>query len=257
MIMDCNCLLGEWPFRRMARGDAAGLLELMDGYGIAQAWVGAVEGIFYRDMTAANELLLERISGHEDRLLPWAVINPAFPGWEEDLQEAEAAGCVGLRLYPNYHGYELTDGCLTDVLGAARALCWPVALYHKVQDERLHHWRMPVPAVDMSALPAIVEQCPDLPLLICGQSLQFAEQYRGLFAGTGVSMEISRLEGIGGVGDLIGTIGAEHVVFGSHAPFFYLEAALLKVQEGGLSEADRDLVLHENAARLLRGPRPG
>lgn len=251
MIVDTNASLGHWPFRRLSHNTAAGLLGLMDGYGIAQAWVGALEGIFYRDLTAANEGLREAITGHEDRLLPWAVINPAFPGWEEDVQEAEAAGFVGVRLYPNYHGYTLTDGGLRDLLGAARARHWPVAIYHKVQDERLHHWHMAVPPTDMTGLNKLVEDFPQVPLLVMGQGVPFAAQYASLFAGSRLYMDISRCEGVAGVADLVRLAGPEHVLFGSHAPLFYLESAVLKIQEAGLSEADREAVLHRNARRVL------
>lgn len=253
MILDCNCWLGDWPFRKLPQTTAAELVELLDGYGVTQAFVGHFAGVFYRDMAAANDLLLEAVSGHEDRLLPWAAINPAFPGWEDDLQEAAAGGFAGVRLYPNYHGYELGDECLRDLLGAARALRWPVAIYPKLQDERLHHWRMPVPATDLSALPELVAAFPDLPLIIMGQGVPFAQQFQSLFAGSRLLMDLSRCEGIGGVADLVRTIGAEHVLFGSHAPFFYLEAAVLKLQEAGLPDNDRDAILHRNAVRLLPG----
>lgn len=251
MIIDCNCTLGPWPFRRLRHSDTPGLLALMDGYGVAQAWVGAVEGIFYRDMAAANELLWERIAGHEDRLVPWAVINPAFPGWEDDLQEAEEAGFAGLRLYPNYHDYDLADPRLDDLLGAAKTLHWPVAIYAKVQDERLHHWRMAVPPVDFTPLPQVVKRFADLPLVIYGQSWQFAQQFHGLFAGTNLYLDISRCEGVAGVADMVQAVGAEHVLFGSHAPLFYLEAAVLKIQEAGLEGPAREAILHGNATRLL------
>jgi uncharacterized protein len=251
MIVDCNCMLGPWPFRKVPHSEADGFVGLMDGYGITQAWVGAVEGIFYRDLAAANEGLIERIAGHEDRLVPWAVINPAFPGWEEDLQAAEAGGFVGLRLYPNYHDYELTDPCVLDLLGAAQALRWPVAIYHKVQDERLHHWRMPVPPTDFTGLKGLVERFPGLPLLIMGQTAQFAAQHAAVFAVANVYLDISRCEGLAGVADMARAVGANRVLFGSHAPFFYLEAAVLKIQEAGLTEADRELILHGNAGRVL------
>lgn len=251
MIVDCNCTLGPWPFRRLRHSDATGLLELMDVYGVTQAWVGAVEGIFYRDMAAANEQLLERIAGYESRLVPWAVINPAFPGWEDDLQEAEASGFVGVRLYPNYHAYDLADPRLADLLGAIKALHWPVAIYAKVQDERLHHWHTLVPPVDFTPLPQLVERFPDLPLLTYGQTQQFAQQYAGLFAGSNLHLDISRCEGVAAVADMVQAIGADHVLFGSHAPLFYLEAAVLKVQEAGLEGTAREAILHANATRLL------
>ena len=97
MTIDTNCHLGNWPFRKLEYADAEGLLRLMDRHGVDQAWVGAFEGVFYRDCAQGNRDLLASLAGHEDRLRPWAAINPAFPAWETDLQEALAAAAAGGR----------------------------------------------------------------------------------------------------------------------------------------------------------------
>lgn len=278
MIIDTNCHLGEWPFRKLQHNDASGLLRLMDEHGIAQAWAGAFEGIFYRDCGQANRDLLERIGDHRDRLLPWAAINPAFPGWEDDLAEALEAGMVGVRLYPNYHAYELTDPCVAELLGRlsgiqaagaapcaagptagggsrraqrdTRRLGMPVAIYHKVVDERLHHWRCMVPATDMRIEP-LVRDFPDQPLLLCGCGTIHAQELSDAIRRGQVYMEISRLEGIEGVRWLADMIGIDRVVFGSHAPYFYMQAAQLKLVEAGLSDDEREAMLHGNATRLM------
>lgn len=246
MIIDTNCSLGEWPFRRIAYSTASDFLSLMDRHGVTQAWVGAFEGIFYRDMAAANALLRERISGHEDRLIPWATINPNFPRWENDLHEALDGGMAGVRLYPNYHAYDLADDRACDLLGQLAEQQVPVALYHKVVDERLHHWRCPVPPTELD-LCALLDRFPTLTILLCGFSLPLAEQQADLIRGHRVYMEISRVEGIEGVRHLCDAIGSDRVLLGSHSPYFYMQAAHLKIVEAGLGEDDRERVLYRNA----------
>jgi uncharacterized protein len=256
MIIDTNCHLGHWPFRKLADSDAAGLLRLMDAHAVTQAWVGAFEGVLYRDCGQANRDLLAGIEGHEDRLVPWAVINPAFPGWEDDLQEASASGCQGVRLYPNYHGYGLGDVCVRELLAAvggrdARTTrCLPVAVYHKFVDERLHHWTCLVPPVEMDIAP-LVREFPEVPLLLCGCSILHAQALAETIRQGRVYMEISRLEGVEGVRWLAETIGIDRVVSGSHAPYFIMQAAHLKIVEAGLSDEGREAVLHGNASSLI------
>lgn len=245
MIIDTNASLGHWPFRSLVHSTADGLLSLMDQYGVSQAWVGAFEGVFYRDMASANQGLLAEIAGHEDRLLPWAVINPNFPDWQSDLDEATAAGMCGVRLYPNYHGYRLLDDCCLQLCEELQQRRLPVAIYHKVVDERLHHWHCKVPPTEMALTP-LVQQFPALPIIYCGGSLPAVGQVP-----PGVYVEISRVEGTAGVATLAAAIGPERVLFGSHAPYFYLQAACLKIVEAGLRETDREAILHGNAARLL------
>lgn len=247
MIIDSNCHLGHWPFRALANSDPAGLLGLMDRWGVTQAWVGPFEALFYRDSGQANRDLLRSLAPYRDRLIPWAALNPGFPGWEQDWREAREGGCVGVRLYPNYHGYALGDDCCLKLLAQAQELDLPVAVYERVVDERLHHWHCKVPPTEMALAP-LVQRYPRLRLIQCGSSAGAAA------APPGVCVEISRVEGIGGVGALVAALGPERVLFGSHAPYFYLQAALLKVVEAGLGEEARQALLHGNARRLLGEP---
>ena len=62
------------------------------------------------------------------------------------------------------------------------------------------------------------------------------------------------VEGVGGVANLLKQVPAERVVFGSHAPFFYVESAVLKLKESVLSEQDLTAVQSGNARRLLGSP---
>ncbi|MHB8994785.1 MAG: amidohydrolase family protein [Armatimonadota bacterium] len=251
-MIDTNAHLGHWPFRKLQHSDAESFLRLMDGFAIAQAWVGAFEGVFYRDCAQANRDLLAQVAGHQDRLVPWAAINPAFPGWQDDLTEAIDGGMKGVRLYPNYHGYALLDECCMELLSALEERGVPVAVYHKLVDERLHHWRCPVPPTEMTLAP-LLERFPKLKLIACGVGLL------GLEAGRTVSgpskgnlyVETSRIEGIAGVAALAEKIGSDRVLFGSHAPYFYLEAALLKMVESGLEETAQQAIMQGNAARIM------
>jgi predicted TIM-barrel fold metal-dependent hydrolase len=67
-----------------------------------------------------------------------------------------------------------------------------------------------------------------------------------------LTFDIATVEGIEGVGRLTERVPASQIVFGSHAPFFALESALLKMEESGLSELPRTAILADNARRLLR-----
>jgi predicted TIM-barrel fold metal-dependent hydrolase len=59
------------------------------------------------------------------------------------------------------------------------------------------------------------------------------------------------LEGIGGIEKLLADVPLERVLFGSHAPSFYFEAAQLKLHESQLSASQRSAITQENARRLL------
>ena len=92
----------------------------MDSVGIDKALVGAFEGIFYTDVQVSNRALHHAVKKHRSRLLPMATINPAFPGWRDDVAECdEQWRTTGIRLFPSYHKYTLGDACFAELLAEA------------------------------------------------------------------------------------------------------------------------------------------
>jgi hypothetical protein len=59
------------------------------------------------------------------------------------------------------------------------------------------------------------------------------------------------LEGAAGLERLVAQVGANRLLFGSHAPFFYAEAAHLKLKESALMPARAEAIREGNARELL------
>src|SRR5688572_6798807 len=103
-LIDVNCAVGEWPFRRVPCNTVERLLERMDRLHIARAAVSRLEAVFHKDCLVANRELAALVAPHAGRFFPLYTVNPGFPGWEDDLEivVAElglASGRGGLRLY--------------------------------------------------------------------------------------------------------------------------------------------------------------
>lgn len=253
-LIDVNVNLGQWPTRR-ATGDAPETLAAkLKRHGVEEAWVGSFDGLFFADLTEVNARLAADCQAQTGvRMIPFGEINPLLPNWEEELRRCvETHRMPGIRLHPNYHGYALEHPAFTRLLAVAAERQLIVALAASMEDERMMHPLLRVPAVNLAPLEALVRRTPGLKLVLlnAGKALRGDALARMLDAGEAY-VEIAMLEGMGAVEKLLADVPLERVLFGSHAPLFYFEAATLQLQESPLSESQRQAITHQNARRLL------
>ncbi len=252
MILDCNATLGQWPFRRLRNCTPTDFAHLMDDNGIAQAWVSPFEGIFYNVTQEANEGLAEELLGLRDRLIQLPVINPAYPGWEDDVEECRELEAPGLRLYPSYHGYRLQDAHFLQLAQRCAELGWFLQIVTRVQDERHQHHLARVQPVPVADIVQVARDFAPLPVMVLNAA---SGEVLGACEGgcpDNLSCDISHVEGVGGVGDLSDRLGAGHVLFGTHAPLLIPESALLKMREADLNGEDRELIVRGNAIKIVQ-----
>jgi hypothetical protein len=152
----------------------------------------------------------------------------------------------GVRLYPNYHVYELKDREFAEVVGAAAGRRMIVQLVVAIEDERTQHPLVRVPPVNLAPLPDLVKSTAGLRLAILNYNPPALSKQ--LAAAGQVYFDFSMLEGLGALRRLMDDVSPRRVLFGSHFPLFYFESAVLKVKEAGANPA----VLENNAEMLLR-----
>lgn len=250
-IVDTNISLFQWPFRRLPLDDPQAIVEKLRSLGIRQAWAGTFEGLLHRDITAANRRLAETCVRHAE-LIPIGSINPALPGWEEDLQRCiEEHQMPGVRLHPNYHGYPLDDPGFIGLLEQTAAAGRFVQLAAAMEDTRTQPSMLRVPDVDLTPLPDVMERVPAARVQILNARLP-SPLLDKLAATPGLFFDTARVEGTDGVVNLLRAVPAGRVMFGSHAPFLIPEAALIRVHESGqLDDGELQAVLGNNASHLL------
>ena len=143
MIIDSFTGIGTWPFRKLKYASVDMLVELMEREKIEQAVVYPITSILAKDCMDGNMEVYDAYQKYQSMIVPFAVINPAFEGWKHDFETCfDKMKFKGLRLFPTYHGYGLTDNCLSEIIKAAESKNIPVALAIRVEDERQHHWLM-------------------------------------------------------------------------------------------------------------------
>jgi uncharacterized protein len=108
-----------------------------------------------------------------------------------------------------------------------------------------------VPPVDLAPLPGVLREVPGARLVVLNALKGVpGDALRACAEAGEVCFDIAMLEGVGGIRNVLGALPLQHLVFGSHAPLFYLESAVLKLKESALDEAEREAVTRGNAQRL-------
>jgi uncharacterized protein len=253
MVIDVNVSLSRWPTRRLPADEPARLIETLKAQGVQQAWAGSLDGMLHRDMAGVNARLADecRMAGAEF-LLPFGTVNPVLPDWQEDLRRCvEQHQMRGLRLFPNYHGYTLEEPAFGELLRLAAERRLIVQIAVAMEDERTQHPLLRVAPVDVRPLARWVPQLPASRMILLNalRSVRL-DDLAPLLAAGDVSVDIGMLEGVAGIEKLLQHVSLDRILFGSHFPFFYLDAAFGKVRESELGGMQREAILHGNATRL-------
>jgi len=251
MIIDFNAYVGHWPFRRLPARSAAEVMELMDGAGVDVAVVSSLNSVLYADPHEGNLELLDEVKGHGGRFVPMAVLNPRYPGWDDDLEECTDSGFKGIRLYPQYHNYLLSDDDCTKLATRAMELNLPVSIPVRLRDGRGRNWMDSARDVEALEVERLAAKLPNLKVVLLesgdGASTSLVK-YGNVF------FETSRMTSLigGGIRDLIWSVGASRLVFGSGMPLKYISPALLKIKLLKESEDVKERILWRNSSDLLR-----
>jgi uncharacterized protein len=259
MLIDINANVGHWPFQQTNCNTCQALLERMNKFGVDVSVVSNMNGIFYKDTQAANEELHKEIMSDRkfrDRFIPFAVINPIYAGWKNDLNICSTKmGMKGIRLYPLYHDYELTDPSCIELVKSARDRGLTVAFTIRMVDSRPRHWMDLSKEWSLKDIIPIIIEVPDAKYLILNISsgTQLNDEDTKLFNDSDVVFDtsgnsITNLEG------LLNKYGKDMFAFGTHSPILDYVTGLLRIESLRTNEADeatRELLRSGNTKRIL------
>lgn len=256
MLIDVNAYIGHWPFRELRHNTASALVRLMDRKAIDKACVSNASAVLYKNPQTANEELARQARRHRDRLVPFAVINPTYADWEHDLARCvEKHDCRGLRLYPGYHNYELTDSCCAELVSAATGRGLLVSIPIRAIDRRQRHWLVDVPDVPLDAVVDLVRRHPKARLILLNGIgyLGSALGKPGNGLPSNYFVEISRLSALvrSEIRQLVDVLGADRLVFGTGMCLKYPDPPLVKLEVLDATRAEKERIRWRNAAKLL------
>lgn len=266
MLIDINAYIGHWPFMQLKYNTCEALGQRMDKFGVDLSVISNLNGIFYKNTQSANQELYDAVKSskkYHDRFIPFAVINPIYAGWRRDMDiSIHKMGMKGIRLYPQYHDYEITDPSLIELVKRARDLNIPVTFCYRMVDSRQRSWMdldnvalTPKPEWTLKNIFPIIKAVPDASYMIlnAANSMQLDEADEALFKNAKVLIDTSgRI--LTDLGKLLQTKGRERFAFGTHSPILDYLTGLLRIESLRDNEADaatKALLRSGNAMKFL------
>jgi predicted TIM-barrel fold metal-dependent hydrolase len=217
-----------------------------------------------------NERIYEK--RFKDRLVPFAIINPIYTGWKDDFETCTTKmGMKGLRLFPQYHDYEITEPRLVELVKMARDRGLPVAFDIRMVDSRQRSW-MDIPVFEpreekydiitkewqVKNIIPIIKEVPDAKYIIVNLAnvRKLSDEDMAVIKKANVVFDTSgrEIRGENTLGAMIKTYGIDKFAFGSHSPILDYLSGMLRVESLTDKEADmetRELIRSGNAKRII------
>jgi hypothetical protein len=263
-IIDTNVNLFKWPFRRMKYGETRSLVAKLRKHRITKAWAGNFEALFSKSIDDVNARLAEecRVNG-EGVLIPFGTVNLAWPDWEEDLRRChEVYRMPGIRLYPIYQTFDLSHIEFPKLMSQATERGMIIQIVGDMEDSRVHHPIVLTRELSFDPLVDIMKKIPKAKVqLLSWNERVSSELLKKLVSDTSIVLDISWLESTGAIGRLIDgnpwsgpatPVPVERLLFGSHAPYFPVESAIIKLFESPLTLEQMKAIMNGNARRFMK-----
>ena len=233
------------------------LLASMDAAGVDRS---VACGFAWRDAELCrrhNDYLLEAAAKSSGRLVAFCTVQPSDKGARDELKRCASGGARGLgELRPHQQGYGLIDSEETDLLAWAADAYDLLLLFHA--SEPVGHIYPGKAGLPLDQLWRFIEDFPGVTVIAAhwGGGLPFyalmpevRDVLHRCYVDTAASSLLYRPEVYASGLELV---GAERILFGSDFPLIALERALEEVRQAPIDDEARQLILGENASRLLR-----
>ena len=139
MRLDCNALVGNWPFRKFRCNTIEGVEKLHKRFNIDGGFVSSAEAIFYNDPLEADFELAKQLEG-KDNYRQIITVNPALPGTVPNIKRAlRELNPAGVRIYPNYHEFKIISPEMDAIAEICSEHKLPLYITFRMDDPRCEY----------------------------------------------------------------------------------------------------------------------
>jgi len=257
-MYDASAFCGSWAYRQVTARFLEELISQLKEAGLAGAAISPVEAILHPEPMTANRRFLKECAacaaaaaaGTADRsrafaVYPVPVIDPNLSNWEEQLAECMALAnshrlpVPAVKIFPNYHGYEIDLPALDALAQSLAALGITLCVQLRMEDERARHRTVNVPPLSIPDIVAFAGCHPELSILVCAPYMRDLAE---LNSAPNISVEMSFVESGHLLRDALRHMTASRLLVGTHAPLF--------IPAVGVAKAKADVVEAEVFAQI-------
>lgn len=266
MLIDSNAYTGHWPFLQLQYNNCKSLLQKMNSYGVAISVISNINSIFYSNVQSGNEELYNEIKSQKqfaNRFIPFAVINPIYAGWKSDFNTCITKwGMKGIRLYPKYHDYDITDPQCVEVVKMARDAGVPVCFAMRMVDSRSRSWMdidyvggTKKPEWNIKNILPIIEKVPDAKYMILNyaNTASLNEKEKKIVQQTDLLIDSSG-RAMTHMAEFVKLFGVDKLAYGTHAPFLDYLTGMLRIEslrDEEATAAEKEKMRSGNIKRML------
>ena len=251
-MFDVNTSIGHWPFRKLENNTLPELKKYLENYGIKGAAVAHNHAACYMNVHESNIELFQALNAEKSNFFHGiATLNPLYAAWEKDLVTCRnELNFKAVRLLPEYHNYKLSDSAASDIITAAGEMDMLVVIPNEIVNYRQRHWMESGVPLGTAALLETAKKFPQTRFLFMETAFvdNPAEPYP-----ENIWFEMSRFQCCfrDTLNKFIAQVGADHVLFGSGAPFKEIEPSLIKFHNIKLEKRELDLISKNNFMKLF------
>jgi predicted TIM-barrel fold metal-dependent hydrolase len=239
-LIDAHASIGAHPRAYAGSHTPRELVESLRRLGIGTAVVGSTTAVWHDPVGGNSEALAAaRVPG----LLPCLTVVPPTPGELDDpaafVIGGIAAGAVAARIHPATHDFDPLDAALDPFYDTLMTNGLPLTV--------------DLPDVDWPTLDQLAARWPDLAVIVSAIGYRQLRRLAAIFRRRpNLLADTVNFATHEGWEWFVRHFGAERLLFATGAPLRDPAEAVARLRWSRLSEADRQLVGHDNAARLFR-----
>lgn len=259
MWIDINAKLGQWPFKKLLFDDAPTLVQRMDKFGVDLSVVSSLNSVFYKNTQSGNQCLFDEWQSSsilKNRLLPFCVINPTYPGWQYDFRKCiEDWGMYGVCVYPQYHDYDIAHPALIELAVLAQEYDVPIVFTLRMTDFRQRSWMDVTEEWALADVLPLLKRVPETKYIILNlaNSTRLAPEDEAFFNRCNILMDTSGRM-LNRLSDHIKRWGIEKFAFGSHTPILDYCTSRLRIEylDNEYDHSMKDQIRYRNATKFLK-----